>query len=97
MLSFLLVVVTFTFSFLLVPSLSQLEQPQQHKEAQDYPPNLLVETIQSIHPLWLRERCLSSFYADIETHQPKYNLHEEVEDLKITNVVVVVKEQESFL
>ena len=40
----------------------------------------------SVHPLWLRERCHEAFYADPETKQPRYNLHEEVTDLKVTKV-----------
>ena len=39
-----------------------------------------------IHPLWLRERCREAFYADPETRQPKYNLHEEVPELMVINV-----------
>jgi predicted HD phosphohydrolase/alpha-ketoglutarate-dependent taurine dioxygenase len=48
----------------------------------------LVTQIRSgqIHPLWLRERCQESFYADPDTHQPRYNLHEEVENLEILKV-----------
>lgn len=48
--------------------------------------DLLEEQLQSVHPLWLRERCRSPFYTDPETRQPKYNLHEEVEGLTITSI-----------
>lgn len=48
----------------------------------------LKEYLQTeVHPLWLRERCQEEFYADPDTLQPRYNLHEEVEDLKVLQVI----------
>ena len=47
---------------------------------------LLQNMMEQTHPLWLRERCLESFYVDIDTRQPKYNLHEENETLTVTNI-----------
>lgn len=48
----------------------------------------LLNTLQAAHPLWLRERCRESFYADPDTRQPKYNLHEEKEELVVLSVTL---------
>jgi len=47
---------------------------------------LLTQLVSEVHPLWLRERCHEAFYVDVETKQPKYNLHEEVDGLTIAKV-----------
>jgi len=66
-----------------------------HDDENDW---LLHALQKDAHPLWLRERCLSSFYADSETRQPKYNLHEEIEDLKVVGISQVRKSgQPGFL
>jgi hypothetical protein len=46
----------------------------------------LLQELREAHPLWLRERCQESFYADEDTRQPRYNLHEEEEDLTVAQV-----------
>ena len=48
----------------------------------------ILPALEQVHPLWLRERCLSGFYADLDTRQPKKNLHEEVEDLTVLRIDV---------
>lgn len=46
----------------------------------------LLAEIQHAHPLWLRERCLESFYVDPDTRQPRIGLHEEVQDLTVATI-----------
>jgi predicted HD phosphohydrolase/alpha-ketoglutarate-dependent taurine dioxygenase len=57
----------------------------------------LLKQIEEVHPLWLRERCRDSFYADEETRQPRYNLHEEEPDLLVLDVVVRDDDREGFV
>jgi predicted HD phosphohydrolase len=47
---------------------------------------VLVEQIQAVHPMWLRERCREAFYVDMDTRQPKYNIHEVEMDLVVEEV-----------
>lgn len=47
---------------------------------------LWQQRLSTVHPLWLRERCQEDFYADPVTLQPRFNLHEDVEDLRVTRV-----------
>jgi len=46
----------------------------------------LKAQLETVHPLWLRERCTADFYADTNTLQPRYNLHQEVPNLNRKSV-----------
>ncbi|KAL3941462.1 MAG: hypothetical protein SGARI_000596 [Bacillariaceae sp.] len=43
----------------------------------------IASMIEKTHPLWLRERCLEDFHVDLDTRQPKKNLHEEQENISV--------------
>ncbi|KAG7355168.1 metal dependent phosphohydrolase [Nitzschia inconspicua] len=70
------------------PSTAALEQSLSSESSNVSILSQLIE----VHPLWLRERCLEAFYADSETRQPKYNLHEEKEFLSVQSVEAIERD-----
>lgn len=71
-------------------TVAAVKDPADYPADDDVTKSLLVD-IQQAHPLWLRERCLESFYVDPDTRQPRINLHDEVEDLTVTGIEEKVK------